>query len=314
MNIEELVEIHRNSGFIIKKYGDSYFLNKGLLNYSFPQLDDIKVNKRQLNLIRFKYPLSVIKIDSKYKNGYEFILETDNYKVENFNAKARNMIRRSLKDCTFRRPSLADLLINGLEINRQTMLKHGIKDRLLTSKNKWQNFVKAFYENKEIEIFGAYIGDNMVGYIMAYNYNGKYIILNPYFNYKASCSGPMNGLLYTLVNHIIAKNGKVKISYGLESFFPIPTLNKFKYSMLFRRIPITRVSLLNPLLVPFVKLIVWANVSVLRRKTIKNMIIRNIVFVYQGHRLLTKKLLSSSHPELTSVNPCEKAVISISQN
>jgi hypothetical protein len=314
MHIDELVDVHRKSGFIIKKYGDLYFLNKGLLTYSFPQLDDMKVTQKLLNLIRFRYPLSVIKIDSKYKNGYEFILETDSYVVENFPAKVRNMIRRSLKDCTFRRPSLADLLINGLEINRQTLSKHGIKDNLLISKRKWHNFVTAFYGNKEIEIFGAYIKDNMVGYIMAYHYNGKYIILNPYFNFKASCSGPMNGLLYTLINNIIAKNGEIKISYGLESFFPIPTLNRFKHSMLFKRIAITRASLLNPLLVPFVKLIVFVNISVLRRKSIRNRIIRNIVFVYQGHRLLTKKLVNNSHKKLASVNRCEIVAISTSQN
>jgi len=38
----------------------------------------------------------------------------------------------------------------------------------------------------------------MIGYLMAYDLMGKYIIINPYYDKKYSSSAPMNGLIYTL--------------------------------------------------------------------------------------------------------------------
>jgi hypothetical protein len=289
MNLHDLVLLYQESGFTINKFGANYYLNRGFINYSFPQLSDIQLDKSLLNLLKWKSILTVIQTDLRFRNTHEFILETDRYDIEGFNCKVRNRIRRSLRDCTFRRPSLADLLLNGLEINRQNEARHKTHHRMLTNKEKWARFITSFYTDEHVYILGAYINDEMIGYIMAYKYLGKYILVNPYFNYKACCSGPMNGLLYTLINKLIEKEGTIKISYGLESFVPLPRLNNFKYSMLFKRVPATRLLLINPLLLPFIKLIVFVNIVLLKHHNVKNSGTRQAILLYQGHRLLTKE-------------------------
>jgi len=55
--------------------------------------------------------------------------------------------------------------------------------------------------------------------------------------------------------------------------------------MLFDRIPVSRVYLLHPLLVPFVRLLIFYNLRVLKRKSIASPFTRKLIRLYQGHRL-----------------------------
>lgn len=288
MSLERIVNIYRNCGFTISQVNGYYFLNGGWINYSFPQLFDIPIQESLINSLKWKYTLSVIRTEARIKNTYEFILETNDYSLDHFPKKRRTNIRKSLKDCVFKRPSLEDLYHFGLQMNQQTLKRQNRRDKFLSNKSYWRKYISTFYFHDSVDMLGAYIENKMIGYLIVYKMNGVYNITHVFYDEKASASNPVPGLIYTLVNQLIEKNGTVKISYGLNSFRPLPSLNKYKEDMLFQRVPATRVYIINPVIKILLKLIVFYFVRILRKKNIKNPLIRNVVSLVQGNRIIEK--------------------------
>lgn len=288
MNLEKVVSVFRSCGYKIHKIRGCYFLDRGLINYSFPQLIDVQFNFDFANSLKWRYPISIIKTKSKIKNTNEFVLETHNYGIEKFASKKRNDIRKSLKDCIFKRPPLEDLFEFGIKMNQRTLAKQGRKDKFLTEPCHWRKYISSFYFEENILILGAYIGNQMVGYITVCKIAGNYYIIDPFYDFNAAASSPTQGLIFTLVNQVIEKDGAIKIYYGLESFNPLPSLNKYKESMLFKRIPATRAYVINPFIKAFLIFIIFVYVKLLKRKSIKNLMVQKVIRLYQGSRILTK--------------------------
>jgi hypothetical protein len=191
----------------------------------------------------------------------------------------------------FKRPSLEDLFQFGLRMNQQTLARQGRSDKILTNKHQWEKYITSFYSQENIYILGAYIAERMVGYITVCKIEGNYYIIDPFYDKEAASSSPIHGIIFTLVNQLIEKNGSIKIYYGLDSFSPLPNLNKYKQSLLFKRVPATRVFVINPILMPFLKLIIFFCVCILKRKNIKNSFIRKIVSLVQGNRIIYKQTI-----------------------
>lgn len=167
--------------------------------------------------------------------------------------------------------------------------KQGRSDRHLTKLSDWQRYISALYNSGKCRILAAYIDSRIVGYITAVNICGSYYILDPYYDLKAAASSPTQGLIFCLVNQILDEEGQITIYYGIESFSPLPSLNKYKQSMLFRREPATRVYFLHP----FVKLGIWIlvmfSVKILRKKSFKSLFMKKSIWLLQGSRIPSKE-------------------------
>ena len=150
MNIEKVVSVFTSCGFKINKIGGYYFLDRGWINYSFPQLINMPINSNLINSLKWRYLLTIIKTESRIKNTYEFVLETNDYGIDKFAPKKRNDIRKSLKDCVVKRPSLEDLFHFGLSMNRQTLARQGRNDKYLTDDRYWRKYITSFYSQENI--------------------------------------------------------------------------------------------------------------------------------------------------------------------
>lgn len=286
MNTNELVRIFRNGGIVINKINGHYFNRQGWINYSFPLLDVIPAELIPGSYPGWKYLISVFLTSAKRKNTYEFILETDSYIIENFDKKIRNRIRKSLQNCEFKRPSLEDMIGFGLKINQSTFSRQQRKDKTLTDTRHWTKYIQSLYLQDDFIFLGAYYANRMVAYIIVYEFNGKYIIQHAFIDRQdADVANPMNGLIYTLVNQLIKQKGSIRITYGLESFNPLPDLNRFKSNMLFERIPVSRIYLINPLILPLIKFMMFYIIQVLKRRSIRSSLLQKMIRLYQGHRL-----------------------------
>jgi hypothetical protein len=288
MELNDFVKIHRESGYSIKKREDYYFLNRGIVNYSFPQLFEMPLNNKIVQNLRWRYFISVIKADSKIKNNYEYILRTDSYEIDDFRKKTRTTIRKSLSTCVFKKPSLDDLLNEGLEINRQTLKLQKRSDKFLTDPKLWEKYISLFYNNHDSTIMGAYFEDKMIGYAIAYELEGKHYFHLQHIDRNYATYYPMSGLMYVVINQLIKEKGAIEISDGIESFDPMPTLNQFKTYMRFERVPINRVYVLHPMLIILFKSFLFYYIRILGKKNVRIDWIRRIVTLYQGHRVLNR--------------------------
>jgi len=292
MNVEEYIRIYRAGGHKIITLCSYYFQPRGLRNYSFPLDHEIMVTDKMINSLKWKYLITIICTKSLKKNAYEHLLQTDRYDLVGFDHKVRNRIKKSLQNCLFKRPSIEDMLDFGLKINRQTLKIQKRKDKPLTDIKLWNNYLQSLYAREDTEILGAYFNNRMVGYLVVLQIEGKYCLVNAFIDRKDSeVTCPMNGLIYTIVNHLIKKNRSINISYGLETFNnPRPELSRFKRQMLFKPVPATRVFVINPVVLIVFKLIILFNIKVLKQRRVTSPFTKKIIMLYQGHRILADEL------------------------
>jgi hypothetical protein len=287
MKIEELVGLYQKWGCSIKKRGKIYFYTNKMRNYSFPLFKVITIDDKLFRSFKWKYLMSTVLINSPKKNECEFILNTDNYDIQNLKSLARNGIKKSLQVCTFKKPSLDDLFHFGLLINRQTVKRQSREDKILTDAKRWRENIESIYMNNEFRILGAYYNNRMVGYTVIYELEGRYNLLYAYIDRQDSkIANPMSGLLYTQINQLIEEKGEITISYGLGGFAFLPQLIRFKLNMQFKQIPLSRGYIIHPLLLFIFKIIIFYNIRLLKRKNVKNPITQTIIRLYQGSRLL----------------------------
>ncbi len=290
MKISDFIHLNYRSGFALNHIDGQYFLQRGFINYSFPLLIEQQINRQLINKLKWRFPITVIKTSSKIKNTYEYILKTDTYDVGGFPHSTRSTIRKSLKYCEFKQPAYEDLIKYGLQINQQTLNLQHRRDRFLTVESNWIKYVSTFISAQDLIVLGAYFENKLIGYAVVYELEGKHYFLHQHIDRNYSTYYPMNGLMYTIINRLIDKNGSVEISDGIESFNPLPSLNKFKRTMLFDRVPVTRIYIIHPALVSIIKPILFVYLGVLKRRSIRNQLVRNLVSLYWGHRLSEKIL------------------------
>jgi hypothetical protein len=211
-------------------------------------------------------------------------MSTDSYEIDDFRKKTRTTIRKSLNCCEFKKPSLNQLITDGLQINRQTLIIQKRRDKFLTDPALWEKYITQFYHHNDVVVMGAFLNGKMIGYAIAYELEGKHFFHLQHIDRDFATYYPMSGLMYVVINRLIAKSGKIEISDGIESFNPMPTLNQFKTYMRFSRVPITRVYVIHPLLIAVFKPLLYCYVSVLGRRTVHRQWLRQIVTLYQGYR------------------------------
>ena len=286
MKLKEFIDIYRDSGQNLKYICGSYFQTHGLRCFSYPFNYKIIVTGDHINALKWKYLITHIFTDSARKNAIEFILDTNDYDINRFGRKTRNRINKSLQNCSFRRPGLEELLKFGLNINRQTLKRQHRRDKKLSSERIWSKYITTLYSRHDFIFWGAFYQNSMIGYIVVFELEGVYNLLHAYIDRQGSTNvSPMCGMLYTLINQIIEKEGSIFLSYGLDQLTQLSELNRFKRNMLFNQIPVTKIYVLHPLLLILFKLIICFYINILKRRNIKNRFVRKVISVYQGNRI-----------------------------
>lgn len=297
MDLQKLMKLHRDCGYRIHRVHDYYFYSRWIrkelfpLNSSFPPNYKISLNKRLVNALKWRFLISPVLIDTKKKDLYEFVLTTNNYELERFDRKVRNRIRKSLQTCDITRPSLEDLLDDGLLINRQTCERQSRKDKLITDKKLWSKYITSIYNDSEYIIWGAYYEKRLIGYLIIYELEGKFNMLQALISRdNSSATNPMCGLMYTAVNSLIKQYGHITLSYGMHIFQAPNPLIRFKQNMLFKIVPLSRAYVINPVLLLLIKPMVFVTIKILHKRNVRYKWLRNILRLYQGHRKLTAEL------------------------
>jgi hypothetical protein len=298
MRLEELINLHRYWGYSIQKVGDSYFHHHGFRKSSFPLNYQITVDQNLVNKLKWSALISSVLVDMPRKNLYDLMLTTDHYDLDSFTCKVRNRIRKSLEHCKFRRPALEDLLTRGLEMNRQTMKRQSRSERILTDQKLWKKCITSIYNNPGFIILGAYFENVLTGFLVAFEMEGRYNLHMAIIDRTdSSRTNPMSGLLYTMVNNLIQKQGTVTVSYGIHEYVGASDLNRFKRNMRFEPVPVTKAYVINPLFLGLVRMMIGAILK-LRKWGIKKIPgAWRLIHCYQGYRILQRELERVQEPE-----------------
>lgn len=250
MNTLEFINLQKRLGLkILDTETTSWFVTNNNLAISTPSLENSYPNKKDFKcLYKNNIKMAIFMTKSNYNNSCEYIYYGKDYSFDMFNGKVRNQIRKGLKSCVIKKPSIHDLRAQGLKINREILSKHERDVNYLTDAELWNNYCTQMLEEKEVHTYGSYINETLIGYVFFIKVNEKYYIYHPYTSREYSKEAPMNALLFTAINNFIRSDGYVTVSYGLTSFFEKQGLDHFKKGMLFIEQPVTRLIAIHPFL------------------------------------------------------------------
>jgi hypothetical protein len=283
MELKELMGLYQQSGFNVYELNGQIFCNKSLINYSFPLLEEAELNREIIEKLNWRFPISVLKIKTHFTNTHEYILKTSDYSLGMFKQKVAKSIRRSLESFEFRRPSLEELIDQGLIINRQALkFQSNRTDSSLTNSEKWAMQATAFYKSDDVIIYAAFRDGKMAGYIITCAYKEKYFNHLKHFDRSFSHYSPMQGLLFKVINQILTEKGEIEISDGMESYKHLPGLQRFKSNMLFQRVPCARVYLIHPLVLKIIKILISCNVLIPKGIIKSRPYFRTLVHLYSN--------------------------------
>ena len=120
----------------------------------------------------------------------------------------------------------------------------------LTDDVLWRQYLDVCETLPFIEAYGAFIDGKLCAFSLVLLIDGYCYTYHPFASAESLKHYAMSVLIYSIVRKMLDRPDIHCVSYGLESFAPHPTLERFKLAMGCRKRPIGRRVLVNPLARP----------------------------------------------------------------
>src|SRR5438270_3349963 len=85
-----------------------------------------------------------------------YVCDPADYSLQTVNRRQRPHIRQGLEKCEVRRIDAEVLAAQGLELNRDTLGRHGRSEEAFLDAQKWQEFAKAVGDSPGMIAWGAF--------------------------------------------------------------------------------------------------------------------------------------------------------------
>ena len=183
--------------------------------------------------------------------SFEYIWDDKNFGMHSLHRYARRNVRRNIDSCVVRSVEFELLAKEACAINRSAFARQKRPmNSLFTDDSRWNEYMKACGRLPALEAYGAFVEGRLCGYSLAmlvddYCYLVHTSAATEYLKY---C--PMNILIYSIVETMLARQSVRRVSAGLESFTPHPTIEQFKLGMGCRKSIIYRRVVMNPVARP----------------------------------------------------------------
>jgi hypothetical protein len=190
--------------------------------------------------------------ESDGHTSFEYVWDDKNYDLESLHKDAKRNVRKNI-DSVLVRPVPYDLLRSeGLAINLSVLQRQGrsVQRSFLTDAELWGKYLDVCEVSPFVEAFGAFIDERLCAFTLVLQMDRYCYTYQPFALAESLKKYSMNVLIYSVVKTLLARPGVDCVSYGLESFAPHPSLERFKLAMGCRKRPIGRRLLIHPLLRP----------------------------------------------------------------
>jgi hypothetical protein len=184
--------------------------------------------------------------------SFEYVWDDKNYGLESLHKDAKRNVRKNLDACSVRRVPYDLLRSEGLAINQSVFARQGrrMPKSFLTDDGLWRKYLDVCETLPFVEAYGAFIDDRLCAFSLVLLMDGYCYTYHPFASAESLKHYAMNVLIYSIVRTMLDRPEIQCVSYGLESFVPHPTLERFKLAMGCRKRPIGRRVLINPLARP----------------------------------------------------------------
>jgi hypothetical protein len=221
---------------------------------SLPQHRRIHLSRREAARM-FLRGAAVIRYtcdETEGSSSFEYVWDDKSYGLDSLHKDAKRNVRKNLDSCNVRRVPYDLLRAEGCAINRSVFARQGrqMPVSFLTDERLWRNYLDVCETLPFVEAYGAFIEERLCAFSLVLLMDDYCYTYHPFASAESLKHYAMNVLIYSLVRTMLDRPEISCVSYGLESFVPHPTLERFKLAMGCRKRPIGRRILVNPLARP----------------------------------------------------------------
>ncbi|MCJ7544028.1 MAG: hypothetical protein MUP47_05585 [Phycisphaerae bacterium] len=186
-------------------------------------------------------------------NCFFYVCRNQTYSLETLKKRVRASIRRGLEHLKIRLCTWDELAAKGYTAYADTDLRHGYAP---PSQKNFQEFVNARRGSKFLDIWGAWAGDALAGWLTVLNVDNWAVFDAAKSATAFHNDSPNNALYFVITRTMLAEKKLSYVSCGLSSVqlgVDRSTLHRFKLSMGYEAMPLRRVFVARPLLRPLLR-------------------------------------------------------------
>ena len=171
--------------------------------------------------------------------GGVYVYRGRGYGLKLVHIKHRPRVRKGLETFEIRRVEEDDLLIQGLQLNRETMARQGHYDPEFGEGSLWTRFVRAMRDCPEIGAIGAFDGRRLGAYMITCREDGWLNILHQMSRQDDLKSFPNHALTYWVTKAASEDSSLEGVSYGVMPLVLIEGLHEYKLRFGYQVLPRT---------------------------------------------------------------------------
>ncbi|HEY3838190.1 MAG TPA: hypothetical protein VGL72_16535 [Bryobacteraceae bacterium] len=180
-----------------------------------------------------------------------YVLRPADYSLQSVSRKQRGQVRQGLENCEIRLIDADELAAQGLELNQETLERHGRSDEMFLNPRQWKQFARAVGDSPGMLAWGAFFEARLSTYIVGCRDAGWLHLL-----YKASRNADMaqytnHALDFHIASTAAADPGIRMISNGTLSLAPNEGLDRYKRHMGYSVLEQNHAIHFHPLFAPF---------------------------------------------------------------
>jgi hypothetical protein len=211
-----------------------------------PELEQLDTVLRRGNVAMMRYA-------SRSRRGMEsglYLCNPQGYSLSNVDRRQRSHVKRGLETCEFRRVEERELLVDGYQLNLDTMGRQQRFDPDFGDQKKWRRMVEAFYQTPQVTVEGAYCQGRLSVYMVCCRDSGSLQLL-----YKMSRSSDLGShaspaLDYHVITQASRDPGIRAISNSYAAMADNDGLDRYKRQMGFTLAPLSLCIHIHPWLSP----------------------------------------------------------------
>ncbi len=178
--------------------------------------------------------------------GGAFICRGRNYDLQSVHHKHRPRVRKGLQNFEIRAVEDNELLDQGLQLNRETMLRQGHYNSEFGEADQWARLVEAKRESPEIDAIGAFFGSRLSAYMLTCREDRWLNILHQMSRLDDLKNSPNHALTYWVTKAASEDPSLEGVCYGLQSLISTEGLDEYKLRFGYQIAPRTCVVVLHP--------------------------------------------------------------------
>ena len=255
---ERLAELLERRGRRVYQAGGGWWANVDIGSRYLVSLPDqvcVDVHRDEVDALLRRASAVLARYPSQRRAGLPcgaYVIQDRAYALQKLQKRSRNFVRRGLESCEIRPVDRPELLKQGLELNLDTMARHGRMRPEFGDPKTWARTVEAVYETKGSECWGAFVGGKLGSYVMSCRDANWEHLLIQMSRTELLKSYPNHAIDYLLIERAMANPEIHGVCLGSLPLRQGEGLHNYKVRMGYEVMPQDAVVVVHPLLAPLV--------------------------------------------------------------